>query len=366
MLNIGFYKLATASILFIYALWIALATIRNWDHPKKTFKIKFSELIYAVLYFINGIWTLFLFKGQNLTPDVENRVYMIMFFTFAGILFWLWIPNLLYTYIRVKRHPELLEKGAKVNRNYEECMAEIEAKQALDSKEITNKADFIKDVSRKALHFLIFAVLIVFQVLSVSMQDKLADAGLTPIVMRNFIWWSMAFFFNLMFTTADIFRVYKFKYLPDWGITWYTKSIEPKTEKYSFISSVPFLLTLVLFIFAPFPIVLGLAVVPCISDAAASIIGKSLGKHKMTHFGRYPHKSYEGFFAGASTAFVGVILVFEYFPLPKVSLGVELIMAVMAALAFMYVDAFSKYVVDNVLNTLIPGLIFVIIYYFII
>ncbi len=145
--------------------------------------------------------------------------------------------------------------------------------------------DIIKDLTRKLLHFVLFGVVWGFYALSITFASTLATWGLTPIAFRNFIYVGLGFFFIFMFTTADMVRVYKFHDLSDWAINWYAKSMEPKTEAYSYISSVPFLLTLLLFIFSPIQVLLSACVVACVADAMASIVGKSYGHHKMTNFG---------------------------------------------------------------------------------
>ena len=336
----------------VYGIGIITLTIKHWDDSRKTSKIKISELIYGAAYIINGFILLRAF--DTVTPEIQDLLYGIMFIAFVAILCWLWVVNILYTYIRVKRHPELMDEDAPVNRHMESYWEELEKEY---EKEQTK--DIVKDLSRKALHFVILFVVILLHELPQNYESQLQSMGLTPLAVRNFGYYTIAFFFLFMFTTADALRVYKFEVLPDWALKWYGKSVEPSTEKYTYISSVPFLLTLMLFIPANFAIVMAACIVSCISDAVASIVGKNFGKRKMTNFGRYPQKTFEGFFAGASSAFLGVVLVFSFYPMSGVTMEWQLVLGLLAALSFIYVDAFSKYVVDNVLNTLIPGVIVV-------
>ncbi len=77
--------------------------------------------------------------------------------------------------------------------------------------------------------------------------------------------------------------------------------------------------------------------VACFSDAAAALIGRKYGKHKVTCIGG-DVKSMEGFVAGAGSAFlIGVIVVGPIF-------------ALIAALIFFLLDYFPIVIADNILN----------------
>ncbi|MBD3352552.1 MAG: hypothetical protein GF364_13775 [Candidatus Lokiarchaeota archaeon] len=339
-------------ILMFYGILIMYLTIKHWDHPHKTIKIKISELIYGVAYILNGLLILFIFEIEGLSAENQMVLHGLMFICFSVIIFWLMVPNILRTKLRIKKHPEMMDPDAPLCRHLKGYWERL----AKEYEKAEGK-DIIKDLTRKALHFVILAVVILFHELPLIYAEQLESLGYTATAISNFIYIVLAFFFLIMFSTADLYRVYKFENLPDWALKWYGKSVEPATEKYTFISSVPFLLTLILFIPFNFTIVLAAAIVSCVADAAASIVGKNFGKHKMNNFGRYPNKSFEGFYAGASSAFLGVVLAFTFYPISGVTVGWQLAFGIIAAASFIYVDAFSKYVVDNVLNTLIPGLL---------
>lgn len=311
-----------------------------------------SEIVYVIEFLIIGIYTYFLFSSNNISPEVENNLYLAMWIIFSAITFWLVGINIIPTYIKVKKNPDLLVNDPVMTRNYDEFLV------MLNEKYSEKKSDDIKkDLSRKLLHLIMFALILGLDWLCNSYESELMDYGLTPIALRNFLYISLAMFFVFMFTLADYIRITHFQYLPDWARKWYSKSLETRSESYTFISSVPFLLTTLLFINAPNQVLFGASVVSCLADAAASVVGKNFGKHKMTNFGRYPHKSFEGLIVGTLISFFGVIAIFKVYPLPGVNDLIIILCGALSALAFQYVDAFSQKLCDNILNTLIPGLL---------
>ena len=345
------YAIFNSVLICATGLLVICLTASNWDHPGKTIRIKMSEIGYGLLFIVNGLFALVLFRYENISFETSMELHKWIFFVFAAILFWIWVLNVLVTYIRIKRRPELLNSDAEPCRDFDTYFSRLEDQYETD----TGKKDIIKDLSRKFLHFLIIAVVVVSHEYAFSMKDVLASWGLTPLAGRNFVYFAAAFSFILMFTSEDILRVYNFKLLPDWALKWIDKSLELKTEKYTYISSVPFLLSLMIFLLAPFQVLLCAAVVSCISDSLASIAGKSFGRHKLEGFGFFPEKSWEGLIAGALSAFVGVYLVFEFYPMAGVTLSWQLGFAFIATASFIYADIFSRYLVDNINNTVLPG-----------
>ncbi len=89
------------SILIFYGLLIATTTIKNWNNPHKTPRIRNSELAYAVCFVLNGIAILFLFSQTTISPEIENILYEIIFIIFVAVLGWLWILNVVYTWLRI-------------------------------------------------------------------------------------------------------------------------------------------------------------------------------------------------------------------------------------------------------------------------
>ena len=88
-----------------------------------------------------------------------------------------------------------------------------------------------------------------------------------------------------------------------------------------------------------------------LSDAIASIVGKTLGRNKI---GRGP-KSYQGLFAGVGMTYAIVLIVNWIFPFEGASFLQVNLMALAAAIGFALVDVFDKKIPDNFLNPMVCG-----------
>jgi len=347
-----------ASFLWFFSAVMLYQVILTWGKPEKKI-IQYSELFYVLEFFIVGFYVLFLFKGMNITEETHNRLYGYMLLAFIISNLWVHLFNMLPTYLKVKRNPSLVDNDPVLTRNYTVFLKELDEKYKKD-----NSKDILKDLSRKALHFILLALVIGIHEMSFRMEATVTEWGLTPLAFRNFLYVLAAMFFVFMFTTGDLYRQYAFQYIPQWGRKWYGKSLEARTEAHTLISSVPFLLTLMLFVKAQVHVLFAAAIVSAVADAMASMVGKSFGKHKMIHFGVYPEKSYEGLIAGALSAFIGIIVLFHYYPVTGAFPGISIVIAFVCALVFIYTDAYSRYLCDNITNSLFPGLATWLILYF--
>ncbi len=114
--------------------------------------------------------------------------------------------------------------------------------------------------------------------------------------------------------------------------------------------------------FSPFNVLVAASSISCLADGVASVVGKSFGHHKFNNFGKFPNKSFEGLFSGMFIAFLGPFLVFYVFlPTPQISLITAIGLGLISALIFLLVDSFSTKIADNILNTILPGLAFLLI-----
>jgi len=329
------YAILDAAILWFFGFYVITFTLILWKNPGKTLKIKISELIYGAAFFGNGLIVLNLFSPTEFDSSTLDQLYGIIFWTYFGILAWVW-GNIFFTFIRVKRHPELLAEDAPLCRNFEKYFEKLDAEYKVDSKK-----DLKKDFSRKILHFIQFGAIIgLHEIFSLHIRNAVLEA--------------IASIFMLMFASADAIRVVRIQYLPDWALKWYGTSLEMK-EKYTYNSALPFLLAMLLLIQAPIQVILSAGMVACIADAMASIIGKRYGKHKLAHIGRYPQKSFEGLLAGLITSFFGIMTIFLVYPYPGIDALWMITFGLIGTLAFAYNDLFSRYVVDNILNSIVPG-----------
>ena len=340
-----------ASFLWVFGFAVLYHVVKYWNEPFKR-DVRYSEIVYVISFFIIGFYVLNLFEGQPVETHNLNLLYGIMLGAFVAINFWLFGINIIPEMLKVKKNPELIDNDPVITRDYDKFLADINEKYTTESSE-----DIMKDLTRKALHFVLLAIVIGVHELAHYLEPNLAEMGLTPIVFRNFVYIVAAMFFVFMFTTADLIRVANFKILPNWARKWYSRSLEARTESHTLISSVPFLLTLILFINSPVQVLFSAAVVSSVADAMASIVGKNFGKRKLKSFGRYPEKSVEGLVAGAFSTFVGVWLVFQAYPIEGSTNLMVVAVALVCTFAFIYIDAFAKALCDNILNVIVPGLL---------
>jgi dolichol kinase len=340
-----------AAIIWIYGLKMLIHIVNRWEDPVKQAS-KYSELVYVFAFSIIGYYIIILFDKEPMAPRYQLIYHGIMLFAFLAINVWLHLIQIRRERKRLAKHPELIDTDPEFTRNYAEFI------KMLDEKYLFGKSDdIIKDLSRKALHFVLLAVVIGVYELGLFLERDLATIGLTPIAFRNLLYIIAAMFFVMMFTTSDLLRITNFEFEPLWARKWYFKSLEHRTESWTVISSVPFLLTLLLFLFAPLQVLFCAAAVSCIADSVASVVGKNYGKRKMTNFGRFPNKSFEGLLAGTLSAFISVMAVFLFYPVAGLeSLHIYAI-SLLCAFSFIYIDAFSTKLADNILNSLIPGII---------
>lgn len=337
-----------AGFYWAYALGVLVYLKHHWnDENKKNTRI--SELVSTVLMVIVGSYILLLYRDPAVTPRGTQLGYGIIL-VFAGAITLFLLVNH-YRGIQGFRKYGLTNDPV-MTRDYTQFLSLVAEKYCKDH----SKDDIIKDLSRKMLHIIVLAVLIVVHMGSVHYAAQISELGLTPMAYRNTIYIAISTAFIFLFTYADTLRMTRFNELPDWARKWYCKSMDERKEPWTYISSIPFLLALLLLIFLPVQILFTAGMISCLADAAASVVGKHFGKHKLTTIGIYPHKSVEGLVAGIFAGFISVFFVFEMWPYPGMTLMLQLAIALGAALSFAYADLYGQYLADNMLNNLLPAL----------
>ncbi len=347
-------RLINTLFFFLFGVVVFIHIARNWKNPNKI-NVRYSELIYSILFFINGYLVYSLFENEPVNQNGAMILYLIMFVSIFGTNFFVFVLNIIPNAIKVKRNPDLIDNDPVITRNYQKFLQMFEEGCADDRK----KKDLKKDFSRKLLHVIQMSGIVLIHYFSIGIEGWLVQRGMTPLAFRNTLYIFIGSVFIFMFTGADLVRITNFKNLPNWARKWYCVSLDPKSESYTINSAVPFLLTALLFMFSPFNILVAASTVSCLADGVASVVGKSFGHHKFNNFGKFPNKSFEGLYSGMLTAFLGVFLVFYIFiPPPGISLLMAVGLGMISALIFLLVDAFSTKIADNILNTLLPGLAF--------
>jgi dolichol kinase len=111
-----------------------------------------------------------------------------------------------------------------------------------------------------------------------------------------------------MFQVGDLARLNKFYILPEWAKRWFL-SMRP-SELDTFVASTPLVLSLIPFVFAPFPILASVALITTGADAVACLIGKKYGTHRLK---KNSNKTIEGFIAGGITTLLIVFVVMNVY-----------------------------------------------------
>lgn len=338
-LNAIFYwGYATALLIYLYWHW--------HDANKKASRV--SELVSVAFMYILGFYIINLYNLEAMSVRGMDIGQLIIFVALFGITSFLLVNH----YVGNQGYKKYgLDSDPVMTRNYTVFLKQLEQKYCQDH----NKDDIIKDITRKALHLVTLAILMMSHFVGFWFDDQLAQIGFTPVGFRNTLYFTVASLFICLFAYADTLRMTKFYQLPNWARLWYCKSLDERKEPWTYISSIPFLLAFLLLIFQPIQVLFTAGMISCVSDAAASIIGKNYGKHKLTKIGIHPHKSVEGLVAGVLSGFVSVFLVFELWPYPGMNSLLQIGIALMCALAFAYGDLYGQILADNMLNTLLPA-----------
>lgn len=319
-------------VTFIYVIWNRKEKIEN--------HLFINELLIVGLLLIAGILYPFMFQFHS--PDLSSESLNFMwFFTSTiflveiGILFGI----LIYNTIISKRNPEIMEE-----RDYSKYCEEFNK----------NWVDDLKsEIGRKLLHLFTTFVIFFFWTLGVILEDLgiLNKLGLDTYSFAYWLIITVGFGFIIMFQIADLARLNRFYMIPNWANKWYLDM--KQCELHTFIASTPLVLSFVPFIFTPFPIFASVALITTGADAVACIIGKKYGKHSLR---KTSNKTIEGFIAGGITTFLIVIVILTlYHAWMPVSIVRILLMAIVATVLFLLVDASVKNISDNILNPLLAG-----------
>ena len=346
MILVSFYEIFNSGVFFVFSILMLTYVYFHWkDEHKKA--VIYSELCYGIFFIFMGVYSLIYLDEEGISEIVQLKIQRIMFYCFLAILTFLLPMNIWKEAYKVKKNPEL-----KAQRQYSCFLDNLNEK--YDSS--TKNDDVVKDISRKALHIVILFVIVGINEYATSNEIMLREEwGLTPYAFRNTLFIIVGSAFIFMFTLEGLYRLHAFHCLPNWARWWMDKSLDPKTEGWTLISSVPFLQTLMLFIFAPVPVLYSAMVVSCVSDSVASIVGKSFGRHKLK-FGLFPNKSIEGAMGGALATYLGIIIVLTYNPIVGINVAEMNLIALITAAIFILIDAYGKFIADNVLNTALPAL----------
>ncbi len=331
--------LPTTLIFFGYTIITFIYVIRN-KKEKIENHLFINELLIVALLLTAGILFPFMFQfhSPNLSSESLNFMWLFastIFLVEMGILFTI----LIYNAIISKRNPDIMEE-----RDYNKYCEEFNK----------NWVDDLKsELGRKFLHLFATFIIFFFWTLGVILKDLgiLSKFGLDNYSFAFWLIIIVGFGFIFMFQIADLARLNRFYMIPNWAKRWYLDM--KQNELHTFIASTSLVLSFIPFIFTPFPIFASVALITTGADAAACIIGKKYGKHSLR---KTSNKTIEGFIAGGFTTFLIVfIITILYHVWMPVSIVKILLMATVATILFLLVDAYAKNISDNILNPFLTG-----------
>ncbi len=333
------YYLPTSIILIGYSILTIIYIIKN-RKIKREKQLLANEIAIALLFLIAGVLFPFMyqFHSPNLSQNSLNYLWLFTS-TFFIVEMGIWVIMLLYNGIISKRNPEIMAE-----RDYKKYCEEFDK----------NWVDDLKsELGRKFLHLFTCFVIFFFWTLGLILDDLglLTQWGLDNYSFSYWLIITVGFGFVTMFQIGDLTRLNKFYMLPKWSKKWYNSMRQE--EQCTFIASTPLVLSFTPFLFAPFPIFGMVALITTGADAAACVIGKKFGKHSLR---KNSDKTVEGFIAGGlATLLIVLIIPMIYYAWIPISIEKIILMAIVATILFLLVDAFAKYISDNILNPMLTG-----------
>ncbi len=265
-------KIINASFLWILGLLLVRHVIKHWNRSGHILE-KISEIFQSFLFFLIGYYITILYSNNN-PFYLQLDFYIFIIFSSSVILFV--GLNIFPNYLKKK-----FNKHYRANISYNSFISEVNEKYNILNS--SKRSRIINDLSRKILHIIQFALLLLIYHISLAFSDFFSEWAYSPVEIRNFFFISFAGFFWIMIMSGELLRTDHWEYLPKWAWKWYKKSLDPNRELWRLNASIAILLTNLIWIHPIFPIqVLLIATwISCISDGMASIIGKNFGKHKI-------------------------------------------------------------------------------------
>ena len=337
MITIGY--LPTVLIFIGFFILTIVYTIKN-RKVKIESHFFINELLIALLFLIAGILFPFIYRFHSPKLSRESTNYLWLFTSiFLLVELSIWVLMLIYNAVLSKKNSEIMAE-----RDYSKFCEEFNENWVGDLK---------SEMGRKFLHLVASFIIFIFWTLGVIMYDNevLTLWGLDIYSFSYALIVTVGYGFIIMFHVGDLARLNKFYILPNWAKKWF-KNMK-KSELNTFVSSTPLVLSLIPFVFAPFPILASVALITTLADAIACIVGKKYGKHSLR---KNSNKTIEGFIAGGLTTFIIVFIVsLLYRRWMPVNIEKIILMSSIATILFLLVDYFAKNISDNILNPVLTG-----------
>ena len=327
-------------------------------------------VLVSIFYFLNGILQLklaFALKHRFSEHNLSTSIATVLLWIFASIsypyliqkaegslpnyefhsFFWIVIFTpfcifiiLFYQYTLLKKKPELREKRQPKN-------LEIILKNTGD--EGDNYSTYV-DLKRKLLHLVPAVLIIVLYFLGIRIMN---------VNLSYYLIITVGYLGIYVFAMLDLVRfswltgsTRYYELLPNNVLELMTSAMKPK-ELIEFIKSSALILAMIPVFFFDFGIFVATALIATIGDGCASIFGKTFGKKK---FPRNSPKTVIGYiagFLGSLCLALTSILIFQ----PEYVMEKTVFLSFTAAILFFLVDISNARIDDNILNSIVIGII---------
>ena len=208
------------------------------------------------------------------------------------------------------------------------------------------------DVKRKLMHLIPPVLVIGMYYIGPLVEPYTIVYGWNAQIVTIYCVIIFGFHWLFLMMIFDNYRLMKFHKLGEFARGWAEDQIHP-SELETYTSANLMMLAYIPFYFSPLSIVFTVVALSAISDAAASIVGKAIGKKRNPN----SPKTIEGYVAGLVATYLTVVGMLALVPLEGATMALIQAMAIGAAFGFLLVDYFAKEISDNFLNPMVCGLI---------
>jgi dolichol kinase len=321
-------------IFALFGCFVLLYSFKSRNDPEKKGHVEYfindflvGGLLIALAFCLGNLF-------DNYVQDPRIR---------AQIYFHLW-NSVNVNFIAFSIH--LLISGYNARRvGYHKTYEQFKAEQKRNYKD-----DLQSDLQRKWLHILPIILSIILMIGGKILDPLMHSVGWTGLLLMSYGIFAVGIHFLIILVESDLIRLRKFNLFGRWAHQWMEKAIRPN-ELNTLVSGDLIILSIFPFFMNSVSLFLCALWITGLSDAMASIVGKTLGRNKI---GKGP-KTYQGLLAGIGTTYAIVLIINSLFPFAGASFLQINMMALAAAIGFGLVDVFVKKIPDNFMNPMVCG-----------
>ncbi len=316
----------------VLTLYYALSS-RNRPEKKNHPEYFKNEILISCMFWFLVVAYPFIFNNY-MEEYVKNQVYFHIWNSLT-VHFIVWQIHLYF--------------AGRNNKKYNRYMPYEEFKKHIA--EVNEKRkDTLSNIKRKSLHLIPPSIVLGMYAIGLALDPYLQPVNWNWRVFTVFMAFTVSIHFMFVGLIADLYRLMNFNRLGIFARGILEDTIKPN-EMDTFTSANSMMLAAIPLYFAPLYITFTAIAIAAISDALASIVGKSIGKKRNPN----SPKTIEGYVAGTFSAYLIAIGMSYILPLPGANTELIRMMALAAAFGYLLVDYFVKHVHDNFCNPLVCG-----------